>query len=135
MLMGRTGKDRHPLARRHALLAIAITGTGLLWAATFAMAVNELGNERLHYTLLTGAFFAGIATMTLAKMIVNKRQVDQMGGDMRDAVHQAADELHTAVAEQGEVLRQDRRMIAAVRMLTAELVAARKATETQDHEA
>ncbi|MET7333314.1 hypothetical protein [Nonomuraea sp. NPDC005650] len=114
------------MARRHTLIRIAIAGTVALWAATIASAVTEVGNNRLHLTLLTGSFLAAVATLTMLKMLVIDARLRVVAGELHDAVSQAADELHSAVAETGEVLRQDRQAIVAVRALTAELVAARE---------
>jgi hypothetical protein len=131
------------LARRHTLPA-AIAGTALLWAATFALSITEYGSDRLHLTLLTGSLAAVLATLGYAYIDARIRvisgglasidarmcgvsgelhnidgRITEVSGDLKDAVAQAADELHTAVEEQGKVLRDDR--IAAVRTLTVHL--------------
>ncbi|MBF8187344.1 hypothetical protein ITP53_16710 [Nonomuraea sp. K274] len=130
-LMGRWGKDKPNLARRRTLTWTATSSTILLWTATVASALTGFGTDRLHATLLVGSFLAAVATMALLKMLFAEAQISRVSEDLRDTVHQAADEFHTAV----EVLRQDRQAIVAMRTLAAELVAARQARQKQDQPA
>jgi predicted DNA repair protein MutK len=111
------------LARRHTLIRIAITGTTLLWAATIAAAVSEIGSDRLFMTLRAGAVIAAVATVALLSLVFVKAQVDRIERDLNNAVLQAADELDKAVGAAGDVLRMDRSAVeVARRLLAAELV-------------
>lgn len=136
------------MARRHTLAWIAASSTVALWTATVALSLNDLGSDRIHLTLRTAALLAGVTTLALLGAIFIRMQVDRIRGDLADArgeladargdladargdlvdsVRQVADEIHTAVAETGDVLRVDRTAVDVARQLLAsELVKARQ---------
>lgn len=113
------------MARRHTLIPAAIAGTLTLWAATVATAVWEFGSERLFMLLRAGAFTAAMVTIAVVAGVFVKKQVCHIEDGLHDAVHQAADELHTVVAENKQILRTDRTAVDVARQLIASELAKR----------
>lgn len=100
----------------------AITGTAILWMVTIATAVTGAGSDRLHLTLLTASLVAAVACLAVTRQARIDQRIEEVRADAVDVVRQGFDELHAAVDQWGEALRQDRQLIVAARTLTAELV-------------
>lgn len=117
------GEGPDNLARKRTLTPAA-AGTAVLWAATIVSTV--IGPGRLHLTLLAASLVASLvasgAFLAARREERIERRIAQIRADMADTVRQGFDELHSAVEDWGETLRQDRKTLAAVRVLTAELV-------------
>lgn len=113
------GEGPDNLARKRTLTPAA-AGTAVLWAATIVSTV--IGPGRLHLTLLAASLVASGAFLAARREERIERRIAQIRADMADTVRQGFDELHSAVEDWGETLRQDRKTLAAVRVLTAELV-------------
>lgn len=111
------GEGLSELARSTLIMATA--GTVLLWTATVALALTHYGSDRLHMTLLTGSFLAGVATMALAGARFVNAKIRAIADELGDAIRQGADELHTVVAVTEQSLTRDR--LAAVHALTTQL--------------
>lgn len=115
------GEGPDNLARKRTLTPAA-AGTVALWAATIISAVTGAGPDRLHFTLLAASLVVSGALLAARREERIERRVERIRADAGDAVRQGFDELHGAVEAWGETLRQDRKTLAAVRVLTAELV-------------